>query len=693
MKVIIAEKPSVARDIAEVLEIKGRKKGYIEGRGCAVTWAFGHLVALQEPGDYDPALKQWSLATLPFVPERFKLTLIKNHGVAEQFAVIASLCRQAGEIICATDAGREGELIFRYILAMCECEEKPIRRLWLNSLTPEAIAEAFKELKDGHAYDSLYAAARCRSESDWIVGLNATRCYTVRHGRIGGSPERVLWSIGRVQTPVLAMIVERDDAILQFQPQAFWELASRYREVIFKYTGKRFASEEKAQALLAKISGQTFIITGVAAREKKEPPPQLFDLTTLQREINKLHGLSAAETLSAAQSLYEKKLITYPRTDSRYLGKDLQPRIPRILGELKAIRPEEIAALNLTKLPFGKRIIDDSKVNDHHAIIPTGVIPRTLGDNEQLVYEAITTQFIAAFYPACVKNLTSVEAESNGVRFQAKGSQVVEPGWSALFAGKKQSQEAGEEQILPLFAAGETGPHEPFLREGKTVPPKHFTENSLLGAMEAAGKLVEDEALREALKERGIGTPATRAAIIETLLSRNYIRREKKQLRCTDMGRLLIALIRDPLLKSPELTGEWEEKLKKIERGELTPEEFMAGIAAYIRALIENAGNEGVAHGRWGNCPLCGREMIKGKRAYGCSGWKEGCAFVLEPEYKGVPLTARQIQLLLQQRFLPQPLRIGEESRLLILSTQGAPLDLHLPTAERQQNGKKVERS
>ncbi|MBU4412267.1 MAG: DNA topoisomerase III, partial [Proteobacteria bacterium] len=394
MKVVIAEKPSVARDIAEVLDIKSKKKGYIEGRGCAITWAFGHLVTLQEPGEYDPALKRWSLETLPFVPETFKLTLIKNRGVDEQFKVIETLCQQADEIICATDAGREGELIFRYILALCNCEDKPIRRLWLNSLTPDAISEAFKDLKDGHDYDALYAAARCRSESDWIVGLNATRYYTVRHGRIGGSGDRVLWSIGRVQTPVLAMIVERDDAILQFRPQLFWELTTRYREVVFKYTGKRFEKPEKAQVLLDKIMGQPFEITGIVAKEKKEQPPQLFDLTTLQREINKLHGLSAADTLAATQNLYEKKFVTYPRTDSRYLSKDLQPRIPQILSQLKTLRPEEIAVLNLAKLPFSKRIIDDTKVSDHHAIIPTGVAPRGLSAHEQLVYEAITTQFI-----------------------------------------------------------------------------------------------------------------------------------------------------------------------------------------------------------------------------------------------------------------------------------------------------------
>jgi len=690
MKVIIAEKPSVARDIASVLDIKTSKKGYIEGRGCAVTWAFGHLVTLKEPGEYDPALKRWSLDTLPFVPEKFKLKLISNRGVAEQFHIIKTLFDQAEEIVCATDAGREGELIFRYILALCKAEEKPIRRLWLNSLTSDAIEAAFKDLRDGHDYDPLYAAARCRSESDWIVGLNATRYYTVRHGRIGGGNDRVLWTIGRVQTPVLAMIVARDDAILQFRPQPFWELSTRYREVIFKYSGKRFENEEKAQVLLEKLTDQPFTITAIRAKKKKEQPPQLFDLTTLQRELNKLHGISAADTLTATQSLYEAKLVTYPRTDSRYLSEDMKPRIPKILEQLGTLRPEQIAPLDLKKLSFTNRIINDKKVTDHHAIIPTGVIPRRFGTNEQLVYDAITTQFIAAFYPVCLKNITTVDGTSNKIKFEAKGTQIVHPGWTALFPQKTKAAEDG--QTLPDFTKGESGPHSPFLREGKTMPPKHFSENSLLGAMEAAGKLVEDDILREALKERGIGTPATRAAIIETLLRRNYIRREKKQLRCTDMGRCLIALIRDPLLKSPEMTGEWEEKLKQIERSELAPDDFMDGISNYIRNMIHTSNTGQLDNRRWGNCPLCGKDIIKGKRAYGCSAWNDGCTFVLEPNYKETTLSPKQIQILLQQCILPNPVRIDDEPRILILSTQGVPMDLRLPSADRQKHQAKTDR-
>jgi DNA topoisomerase-3 len=690
MKVVITEKPSVARDIAEVLKVTGKKNGYIEGRGCAITWAFGHLVTLLEPGEYNPELRKWRLDSLPFIPEEFKLKLIENPGVAEQFEVIRNLCVEAEEIVCATDAGREGELIFRYILSLAGCEDKPIKRLWLSSLTPDAIREAFTELKDGHDYDPLYAAAKCRSESDWIVGLNATRCFTVRHGRLASGDDRVLWSIGRVQTPVLAMIVQRDDEILKFRSKPFWELTTQYRNVIFKFTGDRFDKAGKAKELLEQITGQPFTITAVTGKQKKEQPPQLFDLTTLQREVNKSHGLSAADTLAATQNLYESKLVTYPRTDSRYLSADMKPRIPGILEKLKAIRTEQIKPLDLSKLPFTKRIIDDKKVTDHHAIIPTGILPHALNPNEQVIYDAITTQFIAAFHPICIKKTTTVDGESVEVKFQAKGTQIIEPGWSLLFPKKKKKKKAAgndeeEEQTLPEFKKGESGPHEPAIREGKTKPPKAFSENSLLGAMEAAGKWVDDDTLREALKERGIGTPATRAAIIETLLRRNYIRRDKKQIRATDMGRCLIALIHDPLLKSPEMTGEWEERLKQIERGETESDDFMGGIFDYVRKLIDRTTSARLDTNRWGGCPLCGEEVIKGKNACGCSGWKNGCPFVLPKEYKGLILSPNQMQVLLQMRVLPYPVHIENELRLLLLNTQGDLMDIDLPSADRQQ--------
>ncbi len=687
MKVVIAEKPSVARDIASVLKITNKKSGYIEGRGCAITWAFGHLVTLQDPGEYDAALKRWQLQSLPFIPEEFRLKLVSNKGVKEQFETIKSLCEQAKLIVCATDAGREGELIFRYILALSNCANKPIKRLWLNSLTPEAIHEAFANLKDGHAYDSLYDAARCRSESDWIVGLNATRCFTVRHGRTGSGSDRVLWSIGRVQTPVLAMIVHRDDEILNFTPQPFWELTTLYREVTFKYTGDRFEKQEKAQALLGKVLGHPFEITSINGKKKNEQPPQLFDLTTLQREANKLHGLSAADTLKAAQNLYESKLITYPRTDSRYLGKDMQPRVPKILSQLRNQWQEQIAPLDLAKLPFTVRIINDKKVTDHHALIPTGMTPReTIGYNEQLVYKLITIQFIAAFYPVCIKKITTVTGISNTVAFQAKGTQILQLGWSVLFPKPKRKRDDEEDdQQLPAFEKGENGPHDPQLREGKTKPPYHYTENSLLGDMEAAGKQVDDDAMREALKESGIGTPATRAAIIETLLRRNYIKRNKKQILATDMGRCLIALIHDPLLKSPEMTGRWEEKLKQIERKESQAVDFMSEIATYTRNLIQDCKNSRVDPARLGACPLCNKEVIRGKRAYGCSGWREGCKFVLEPTYKELTLTRNQIQSLLQLHIISTKVQINGESRLLVLAHTGAVMDINLPSADKQK--------
>ncbi len=691
MKVVITEKPSVARDIAGVLKITGKKNGYIEGRGCAITWAFGHLVTLLDPGEYDPALRKWRIDSLPFIPDEFRLKLIENPGVAEQFETIRKLCIEAEEIVCATDAGREGELIFRYILTLSGCEDKPIRRLWLSSLTPDAIREAFDNLKDGHDYDNLYAAAKCRSESDWIVGLNATRCYTVRHGRLGSSDDRILWSVGRVQTPVLAMIVQRDDEILQFRPKPFWELTTTYREVVFKYTGDRFDKPEEAQALLDTIAGQPFTVTAVTGRQKKEQPPQLFDLTTLQREVNKSHGLSAADTLTATQNLYESKLVTYPRTDSRYLSADMKPRIPGIFEKLKTIRAEHIQPLDLAALPFTKRIVDDKKVTDHHAIIPTGIIPRSIGRNEQIVYDAVVTQFIAAFYPVCIKKITTVDGESSNVKFQAKGTVILEPGWSVLFPKKRKKTSTDSEdddQTLPEFRKGENGPHTPNLREGKTKPPKHFNENSLLGAMEAAGKWVDDDTLREALKERGIGTPATRAAIIETLLRRNYIRRQKKQIRATDMGRCLIALLQDPLLKSPEMTGEWEEKLKCIERGDAQAADFMNGIIDYTRSLVAAGTSTRLDTERLGYCPRCGKEIIKGKNAYGCSGWKAGCSFVLAPQYKGLRLSTNQVQVLLQMHILPYPVHIEDEPRLLLLSTQGDLIDIDLPSADRQKKKK-----
>jgi len=574
MKVILAEKPSVARDIAAVLGANTRHEGYFEGQGYQVTWAYGHLVSLKEPEDYDPVLKKWTLATLPFVPAQFELKLVNQKGIDKQFAVIKRLFKSSDELICATDAGREGELIFRYILSLTGLQnKKSFKRLWLSSLTDEAIRKAFQTMLPGSQYDHLYAAARCRSESDWIVGLNATRNLTVRYGS-GGH----LWSVGRVQTPVLAMIALRDDEIRTFKSEDFWELKTHYRKTLFKYKGGRFKTEVEAQTALKQITPRPFSINKIDSKEEKELPPLLYDLTELQREMNRKHSLSASDTLQIAQGLYESKYISYPRTDSRFLSQEMKPEIPGILSRLQSIKSQEIGRLQLDKLPFSTRIVNNKKVGEHHAIIPTGKIPGTLDTRSQYVYEAILTRLIAVFYPICLKKMTTVEGTSNAYAFQAKGVQVLDPGWTILYPkeSKETNQSKDEDQELPIFTMGESGPHTPLVKQGKTEPPRHYTESSLLGAMETAGKMIDDEHLREAMKQKGLGTPATRAAIIETLLRRNYIIREKKSLIATNAGRYLIAVIQDKSLKSPELTGEWESKLKEIEKGGIRPKPFHA---------------------------------------------------------------------------------------------------------------------
>jgi len=686
MKVVLAEKPSVARELASFLGASARHEGYYEGKGYQVTWALGHLVTLMEPHDYDPSLKKWSLETLPFVPERFGLKPIDESGSRKQLAVVRRLFRTADELICATDAGREGELIFRYIQELVGCMEKPARRLWLSSLTESAIRDAFRRLRPLSDYDALYAAARCRSEADWVVGLNATRYYTVSH-RAGG----ILWSVGRVQTPVLAMIVRRDDEIRTFKPEPFWELLTRYRAVTFKFAGDRFAKEEDAQAMLQRVLGYPFIILGVERKPERVQPPQLYDLTALQRDMNNLYGMSADDTLKAAQSLYESKLISYPRTDSRYLGNDLKSQIPGILADLKSLKPVEIGKLNLQALTFTGRIINDAKVSDHHAIIPTGKRPGELAPGARKVFDAVVTRLIAVFYPACVKEVTIVNGTSNEVPFRAKGVRVLDPGWTVLYP-RKDDDKKEEDQELPEFRPGESGPHDPLVRRGETTPPKPYTEGSLLGAMETAGKLVEEELLKEALKERGLGTPATRASIIETLLDRGYITRDKKSLAATDLGRYLVAIVRNRSLKSPELTGDWEAKLRQVERGGLDPGEFMAEIVRYTRDVIRSDDTAAVDPGRLGDCPRCGRPIITGKRGYGCSGWRDGCSFVLWREYRDHPLTEGQIRELLQRRVLG-PLTIdGSVAVVLHLTDNGGLTEIPVPTGG-QRRPAKTERS
>ncbi|WP_165251814.1 type IA DNA topoisomerase [Paludisphaera soli] len=682
MRVVLAEKPSVARELASFLGASSRREGYFEGRDYQVTWALGHLATLKDPDDYDPALKRWSLETLPFAPDRFELKPRGDSGARKQLGVIRKLLRDADEIICATDAGREGELIFRYIQELSGAVGKPARRLWLSSLTESAIREAFGRLRPLAEYDALYAAARCRSEADWVVGLNATRFYTVRHRSTGR-----LWSVGRVQTPVLALIVRRDDEIRTFVPEPFWELTTRYRSVAFKFAGGRFVVEAEALALLDQIRERPFAIVGVDRKPERVPPPQLHDLTELQREMNRRYGLSADATLKAAQSLYEAKLISYPRTDSRYLGNDMKPKIPGILEDLRSQRGDQIARLDLSALNFTGRLINDAKVSDHHAIIPTGKKPGSLVPAAQKVYDAVVTRLIAAFYPTCVKEVTTVSGESNEVPFRARGVRVVDPGWTVLDP-RKPDPEKEDEQELPEFRVGESGPHEPSVREGRTSPPKPYTEGTLLGAMETAGKLVEDEALKEALKERGLGTPATRAAIIETLLDRGYIVRDKKALAATDLGRYLVAIVRDRNLKSPELTGEWEAQLREIERGRLEPSRFMAEILRYTGDIIRTADDGEADPSRLGDCPRCGRPVIAGKKGFGCSGWKEGCKFTLFREYRGLTLDDAQVRELIQRRVLSRPIALeGAGEALLQLSESGVLMDVPIPAAVERRFG------
>ncbi|MBB3207342.1 DNA topoisomerase-3 [Rhodopirellula rubra] len=703
MKVILAEKPSVARDLASFLKASKRHDGYFEGGGYQVTWAFGHLVELKEPGDYDPSLKRWTLESLPFVPEKFQLRLRGDDGAKKQYSVIKRLFRDANSLICATDAGREGELIFRYIMTLTACTKKPAERLWLSSLTPSAIAAAFSSMRPLSDYDNLYAAAKCRSQADWVVGLNATRNYTVRYrGGLsrgnsddGESPRvasGLLWSLGRVQTPVLAMIVRRDDEIRTFRPEPFWELLTKYRDVQFRHTGKRFDKEEDAQTLLQTAASHPLEIRKITSRTEKSQPPQLYDLTELQRDMNRRFGISAADTLAAAQSLYEAKLITYPRTDSRYISKDMRKDIPGVMKQLSSLKPKEIGKLDLKALPFTGRIVNDAKVTDHHAVIPTGANAGVLADRQQKVYDAIVVRFIAAFYPACEKQITTVDAAAGKVDFRARGVRVVVPGWTELYPRKTKRGDDGEEQqTLPDFFKGESGPHMPFVKAGETSPPKHFTENTLLGAMDTAGKLVDEAELREALKEKGLGTPATRAATIETLLNRKYIAREKKNIVATDLGRYLVAIVRDRNLTSPELTGEWEAKLKQIENGKLSADVFMREIEDYTRGIVENSASVSIDHSIYGPCPRCGEPVIAGKKAFGCSGWKKGCRFVLEPTYRNADLSMAQVRELLQIGATTTPLVIDDGAPFLLgMSEGGCVVEIPVPTGNEQDGDDKA---
>ncbi|GAB5561314.1 MAG: DNA topoisomerase 3 [Synoicihabitans sp.] len=674
MKVVIAEKPSVARDIAKHLGANTRGEGFLEGNGWTVTWAFGHLIELQEPEDYTPDWKPWRLSTLPMIPDPFQLRPRADGSASEQLARIKTFFETAEEIICATDAGREGELIFRYILSWTGCETKPVKRLWISSLTDDAIAKGFAELKPASAYEPLYHAARCRSEADWIVGMNATRFFTVEYGR-----RQLLLSLGRVQTPILAMIVNRDLEVEHFQPEAFFEVHTLCREAKFKHTGGKLTEKSAAQAIMAKTTDQPLVVTGIAKKKALAHPPLLYDLTSLQRDMNKRHGFTADETLKLAQSLYESKHLTYPRTDSCYLTSDMQSTVAPLLEKLRVIKPAEIEKLDLGSLKFSKRIINDKKVADHHAIIPTTILGDRLAGDEAKLYDAVVTRLIAAFYPSAIRAVTTVDAESATEPFRARGTVIEDPGWEALYAndpkvnedeehvakGKKSPSANAEsedeaKQVLPDFAEGESNPHAPSLVTGKTSAPKRFNEASLLSLMETAGKIVTDEALKEALKEKGVGTPATRASIIEVLITRQYIQRRRKTLISTDSGRALIGLVQDERLKSPELTGDWEFRLKQMERGKYEPAQFMAEVVDYTREILTNKAEATIDLTNLGPCPCCHAPVIRGRTGYGCSKWKTGCKFVLPGELWGLtitPVLAREI-LIHKQSLTPHGIKV-----------------------------------
>lgn len=594
MIVCIAEKPSVARDIAHVIGANKSMQGYMEGNGYQVTWTFGHLCTLKEPHDYTDNWRRWSLSSLPMIPPRFGIKLIDDEGIKKQFVIIEKLMQEADEIINCGDAGQEGELIQRWVMqkAGAKC---PVKRLWISSMTDEAIREGFANLKEQEQYNPLYMAGLSRAIGDWILGMNATRLYTLKYGQ-----NRQVLSIGRVQTPTLAMIVNRQKEIDNFKPEPYWVLATVYRDTTFTATKGRYTSKEEGEAAFAEIAGKPFEITSVEKKKGKEQAPQLYDLTSLQVDCNRKFGYSAETTLNCIQSLYEKKLTTYPRVDTQYLPDDVYDKCPQTMNGLYQVvangqKPyaDLIKPLGGKRLAKSKRVFDSSKVTDHHAIIPTGMVPRELSDMERRVYDLVCRRFIAAFYPECKFSTTTVLGTAGEVEFKVSGKEILEPGWRTVYAkdvrlqdDEEEKKSTDEERILPTFVKGESGEHVPTLSEKQTQPPHYFTEATLLRAMETAGKLVEDETLRSAMKENGIGRPSSRAGIIETLFKRHYIRRDRKRLVATPTGIQLIDTIREELLKSPELTGIWEKKLRDIEHQTYNPQEFIEGLKQQIQQIV-----------------------------------------------------------------------------------------------------------
>lgn len=647
MKLCIAEKPSVARELAKVLGANTQKEGFLEGNGYAVSWTYGHFCTLKAPDDYDKRLRVWDLNWLPIIPNTFGIKLIENEGSVKQFKVIEKLIQRddCEEIINCGDAGQEGELIQRWVYQKAG-NKKTVKRLWISSLTESAIREGFSKLKNSTDYDRLYFAGSARAIGDWLLGINASRLYTIKYG----TGKNVL-SIGRVQTPTLAMIVNRYLEIEKFNSEAFWELKTSYRDVQFNYDGGRFTEKEKADLLFAEIENEIFEIVDFSKNPGKEFAPKLFDLTSLQVDCNKKLNLSADETLQTVQLLYERKLVTYPRVDTTYLPDDMYPKIEGILKQLKNYQ-KEIQPIIDVGLSKSKRIFDNSKITDHHAIIPTGIEAALLNDKEKDVYEAIVLRFLANFYPDCEVSNTKVQGKVLEYLFNASGKEILIPGWRALYQQIEDKDDDKEEeklQAIPAFEMGESGSHLPIILEKKTQPPKHYTEATLLRAMETAGKQIDDENLREVLKTNGIGRPSTRANIIETLFKRNYIVRKRKSLIPTTTGVELIQTIEYELLKSPELTGKWEQKLSLIEKGQYDLNLFLDEMKEMVRQLVQdvrykvvekNIGEEvegkivkkpiskSNESKREIDCPKCKKgKILKGKTAYGCSEWKAGCDF------------------------------------------------------------------
>ena len=676
MIVCITEKPSVARDIANILGANTKRDGYYENDKYRVTWTFGHLCTLKEPADYTERWKRWSLGSLPMIPPRFGIKLIPEKSIEHQFDVIKNLVTEADEVINCGDAGQEGELIQRWVmqLAGVKC---PVKRLWISSLTDESIREGFRTLKPQEEFANLYHAGLSRAVGDWILGMNATRLYSLKYS----SPGNVL-SVGRVQTPTLAMIVARHKEIEAFKSADFWELKTLYRDVTFNSTIGRFNKEDDAKDALTKVSGQPFIVTDVTEKTGKESAPRLFDLTSLQVECNKRWGWTADDTLRRIQALYEKKVTTYPRVDTTYLSTDIYPKIP---GIMQRMTPYANLTATVLSSPITKtsRIFDNAKVTDHHAIIPTGESPSVLQGEEKQLYHLIALRFIAAFYPDCIFQLTTVMGESAGIQFKTIGKVITSPGWRQVLQPVQNDNDKDKDdegRILPPFNVGESGQHDPSLQKKATQPPKYYTEATLLRAMESAGKIVDDEQLREAMKENGIGRPSTRAAIIETLFKRRYIYRQRKNIMASAAGISLIDTINQELLKSPKLTGIWENRLRRIERGEYSATEFIDELKSQINEIVINVLSDNsnlhidtlveetkktvekktrasrpkkpaITDFAMIECPLCGNgHVMKGRTAYGCSNFKE-CQFRLPFEEYSDTLTPKQLAAKIKKTF------------------------------------------